>query len=124
MAGRFIDVVVSGHDDLPDGCRLRFQALADPRPVRLIRYTPLVGTPGVFRVEAHASGSASGPAQAASVENVGRATSTLIWGGNLGLRLFREPPDARNVPVPGTRATTPSRIAEPYLLLSAEDIIS
>lgn len=118
MPPRFIDIVVDEHDAIPDGCMVRFRAVNEPRPVRLIRYSPLVGAPGLFRVEARSRTGDPGPARAVSVEDPGAGTSTLICGGDLGLRLFRAATDGA---LPGQREEP---IAEPYLLLAADGILS
>ena len=120
MAGRFIDVFVAAHDEVPDGCTVRFRAVGEPRPVRLIRYSPLVGPPGLFEVEARAGIGDPGPAQAIGVEDPGAGTSTLIRGGDLGLRLSRSTTDGGHPPRPGSEQP----IAVPYLLLGNDQIVS
>lgn len=121
MPWRFIDILVAEHDAIPDGCMLRFRAVDEPRHVRLIRHFPLVGVPGLFRVEARARTGDPGPALAVSVENRGAGTSTLICGGDLGLRLFRSSTDDGELP---PRAGSEQPIAVPYLLLADENIVS
>jgi hypothetical protein len=107
VPGSYIDVVVEEHDELPEGCELRFHAVGDARVIRRIRYEPLVGPEGEFEVSA-AGGK---PARAAPVDDSGSGTSVLIFGDAHGLRL-------RRLGSPG------EPIPEPYLLLTADCIIS
>ena len=105
--GRFIDVVVEEHDELPEGCEMRFHAVGPSRPVQRIRYEPLTGPEDDFLVTA-AGGE---PAQATPVDDSSAGTSVLITGDARGLRLQRvagagDPP-----------------VAEPYLLLAADAIV-
>ena len=107
MAGRFIDVTVEEHDEIPEGCELRFHSVGDSRPVARIRYEPLTGPEGEFLVAA----AGGAPAQATPVDDSSAGTSVLITGDARGLRLRRvgadgEPP-----------------VAEPYLLLSPDAIV-
>lgn len=116
MPKRFIDVFVEEHDALPDGCMLRFQAIDAPQDVHTIHHAPMLGDPGRFRVEARFSDGHVAPAQRASVEDSGAGACTLIWGGDLGIRLQRLHDD-------GTEASAAAPIAEPYLLLAADEIL-
>jgi hypothetical protein len=116
MPKRFIDVFVEEHEALPDGCMLRFQAVDEPRAVHTIHYAPLLGEAGRFRVEACFSEGGARAAQRADVEDSGAGTCTLIWGGDLGIRLQR-------IDDAGADSTAFAPIAEPYLLLAAEEIL-
>lgn len=105
--GRFIDVAVEEHDEIPEGCELRFHAVGDGRSVTRVQYEPMTGPAGVFLVTA-AGGE---PARATPVDDSSAGTSVLITGDARGLRLRRvgaedEPP-----------------VAEPYLLLAADAIV-
>jgi hypothetical protein len=108
---KYVDVVVEEHDELPDGCELRFHAVGDPREVRRLRYEPLVGPEGEFAVTAVDATGAETPAHAVPVDDSGAGTSLLIYGGARGLRLRR------------TDAPTEAAIAEPYLLLSDDSLL-
>lgn len=103
---RFVLVNVDEHEALPEGCCLRFKLASQPWPVRRVRYEPedaeasaeyLVESPTV-------EGGATETAWAAEVEDSSAGTSTLVYGGPLGLRLR---------PVAGGVT-----LAEPYLLLA------
>jgi hypothetical protein len=108
VPGRYIDVVVDEQEDIPEGCELRFHAVGESRPVTRIRYEPLTGPEGEYAVTA-AGGQ---PALAAPVDDSGAGTSILIYGDARGLRLRRL----------GDGEAAP--IAEPYLLLSDDAIVS
>jgi|CZKU01.1.fsa_nt_gi hypothetical protein len=110
---RFVLINVDEHEALPGGCCMRFKLASEPRAVRLVRYEPedaessaeyVVESPAVESPTARAGVGASGGAWAAEVEDSSAGTSTLVYGGPLGLRLF---------PVGGG-----APIAEPYLLLA------
>lgn len=105
--GRFIDVQVEEHDELPEGCELRFHAVGESRPVSRVQYEPLTGPEGLFTVVA----AGGGAAQATPVDDSSAGTSVLITGDARGLRLLRV--DAEDEPA----------IAEPYLLLAADAIL-
>jgi hypothetical protein len=105
--GRFIDVEVEEHDELPDGCELRFHAVGESRPVSRVQYEPLAGPEGAFAVMA----AGGGPAQATPVDDSSAGTSVLITGDARGLRLQR------------AGAGDDAPIAEPYLLLAADAIL-
>lgn len=108
MPGRYIDVLVEEQDEIPEGCELRFHAVADARPVSRVRYEPLIGPEGEYEVTA----AGGAPALAAPVDDSGAGTSVLVWGDARGIRLRR---------VDGGGADTP--IAEPYLLLADDAIV-
>jgi hypothetical protein len=109
---KYVDVVVEEHDELPDGCELRFHAVGEPRPVRRLRYEPLVGPDGEFDVTAVDATGAEGPALVVPVDDSGAGTSLLVYGGARGLRLRRA--DAHTEPA----------VAEPYLLLADDAIVA
>jgi len=104
MHGHTIDVAVDEHDEIPEGCELRFHAVGPSRDIHRIRYEPLTGPEGDFAVTA----AGGAPARATPVDDSSAGTSLLITGDARGLRLRRidggeEPP-----------------LAEPYLLLSPD----
>ena len=111
MHGRYIDVVVEEQEGIPDGCELRFHAVGESRPVKRVLYEPMTGPEGEYEVTA-ASGE---PALAAPVDDSSAGTSILIYGDANGIRLRAVGPDAREPGEP---------IAEPYLLLAADAIVS
>jgi hypothetical protein len=114
-APRFVLVNVDEHEALPAGCCMRFKLAGEPRPVRRVRYEAETAESSVdCVVEAPTEGShegreALGVAWAVEVEDSSAGTSTLVYGGNLGLRLR---------PVAGGVA-----VAEPYLLLVHEAVL-
>jgi hypothetical protein len=107
MPGRYIDVAVEEHDEIPEGCELRFHAVGEARPVTRVRYEPLTGPEGEFEVTA-AGGET---AMAAPVDDSSAGTSVLIYGDARGLRL-RRLDGAGGAP-----------IAEPYLLMAPDAIV-
>jgi len=107
MPGRYIDVVVEEHEEIPEGCELRFHAVGEARPVRRIRYEPMTGPEGDFEVTA----GGGGPAMAAPVDDSSAGTSVLIYGDARGLRLRR---------LDGAGGAA---IAEPYLLMAPDAIV-
>ncbi|MFL5306594.1 MAG: hypothetical protein ACJ8F1_15360 [Polyangia bacterium] len=110
-SGPYIDVNVDEHEDLPEGCELRFHAVGPSRPIARIRYEPMTGPEGDFAVTS-AGGAA---ALATPVDDSSAGTAVLITGDTRGLRL-------RRVNAEHTRDAEPA-IAEPYLLLSADAIL-
>jgi hypothetical protein len=111
MTPKFVNILVDEHDELPDGCCMRFKIVSEPRPVHRVRYEPdhspeclvwTVGSPGEDGV--------AGAAWAAEVEDSGAGTSTLVYGGSRGLRL-----------TPECGGTV---LAEPYLLIGPDAILS
>ena len=115
-SGPYIDVIVDEHEDLPEGCELRFHAVGPSRPIARIRYEPMTGPDGDFAVTA-AGGAA---ALATPVDDSSAGTSVLITGDARGLRLRRLSADhARGAEPPITEAA----LAEPYLLLSPDAIL-
>jgi hypothetical protein len=111
MAVKYVDVVVEEHEEIPDGCELRFHAVGEPRPVRRLHYEPLVGPEGAYDVIALDATGAEGPAHVVPVDDSGAGTSLLVYGGARGLRLRRADDGAAPA------------IAEPYLLLSDDSLI-
>jgi hypothetical protein len=111
MPSQYIDVVVEEHDEIPDGCELRFHAVGPGRAVRRVRYEPLTpaAVEGDYEVAALGADGREGPAQAVPVDDSGAGTSLLVHGGARGLRLR---------PVSGGPA-----IAEPYLLLADDAVV-
>jgi hypothetical protein len=110
VAGRYIDVVVEEHPEIPEGCEMRFHAIGDDRVVRRIRYEPLVGVEGEFGITA-AGGE---PAHAAMVDDSGAGSSVLIYGDARGLRLQR---------LTGAGGSSDEPLAEPYLLLTEDSLL-
>jgi hypothetical protein len=108
MHGRYIDVVVEEQEWIPDGCELRFHAVGESHPVKRVLYEPMTGPEGEYEVTA-AGGQ---PALAAPVDDSSAGTAILIYGDANGIRLRRVGADAGE------------SIAEPYLLLADDAIIS
>jgi hypothetical protein len=109
---KYIDVVVDEHEELPDGCELRFHAVGQARPIRRVhQYEPMVGPAGTFVVAAVDAAGAETAATAVPVDDSSAGTSLLIYGGARGLRLRREgDPSA-------------PALAEPYLLLASDTLV-
>lgn len=101
---RYIEIVVESNEELAQDVCQRFQAIGEPREVRRIEYEPDDGPAGTWRVFGKSADGSIVKAQAVEVDDSGAGTSTLIWGGDYGLRLERE----------GGRGET---IAEAFLLL-------
>jgi hypothetical protein len=112
---KFVTVVVEEHDEIPEGCCMRFKAIGDARPVRTVRYADLarsrettwsVSSPG----DGDRAGAsfASAPIRGILVEDSGAGSCVLVYGGSKGLRLHS---------LEGGET-----IAEPYLLLSPQAI--
>lgn len=104
MGSTFVNVQVEEHDELPDGCCLRFRAQGEGRRVTEVAYESENGTGGTWRIEGRASDGAITPATAFEVDDSSAGTSLLVVGGDHGLRL--------------TSITTGETVAEAYLLLS------
>ncbi len=111
MTPRFVNVLVEEHDELPDGCCMRFKIVSEPRSVRRVLYEA-DRPPGrrIWAVDSPGEDGSAGAAWAAEVEDSGAGTSTLVYGGARGLRL--RPDDGGDV------------IAEPYLLIGSDAILS
>jgi hypothetical protein len=108
LTPRFIDVLVDEHDQIPEGCCMRFQTLQEPCPVHHVRYAR-GGGPVTCHVESPQVDGSVRAAWAALVEDSGAGSATLIYGDELGLRLR---------PVDGGET-----VAESYLLLAHEAVI-
>ena len=106
-----VEVNIEEHEALPQGCCMRFRASGEPRPVRYVTYESEDGREGTWHVEAQHSDGSRAPAMAIEVDDSGAGTSTLIYGGNHGLRLTP------------TFTTSDERIAEPYLLVSGDAVL-
>jgi hypothetical protein len=104
---RFVMVNVDEHDALPEGCCMRFKLAGEPRRVARVRYEPEDAEASAEYLVTSPSGDEGeddrAEAWAADVEDSSAGTSTLIYGGPMGLRLE---------PVAGGSVR-----AEPYLLL-------
>ncbi len=100
----FVDVNVEEHDDLPNGCSQRFRALDEGKPVHRVRYESESGVDGTWRVHAERSNGGKTIAMGYPVEDSSAGTSTLIVGGERGLRLASE--------------ESGEIVAEPFLLLA------
>lgn len=104
-----IHVEVEEHDALPEGCSMRFRATGEPAPVRAVRYESEDGRSGIWAVHAERSDGTRASAMAVVVDDSGAGSSTLIYGGEHGLRLTPESGES---------------IAEPYLLLAEDAIVA
>jgi hypothetical protein len=111
---RFILVNVDEHDAVPEGCCMRFKLAGEPRKVHRVRYEPADARESAEYVVSSPLGAPDGQerggAWAAEVEDSSAGTSTLVYGGALGLRLR---------PVSGDGST----VAEPYLLLARDAVV-
>ncbi len=117
MTATFITVLVDEHDDLPEGCCMRFKAVGNPRIVRRVRIElegqrqeDEGGSSGEWTVESCGESGELGPAHGIIVEDSSAGSSLLIYGGAHGLRLR---------PAPGGG----SAVAEPYLLVADRAVI-
>jgi hypothetical protein len=110
MGSTFVNVQVEEHDELPDGCCLRFRAQSAARRVEEVTYESETGTGGTWRVEGRTAGGAVTPATAFEVDDSSAGTSLLVVGGEHGLRL--------------TSVTTGETVAEAYLLLSLSSALA
>lgn len=108
MSSLFVEVRVEEHDALPDGCCLRWKAQGQGRVVSEVRYEAESGTAGLWAVEAASADGARAAATAYPVDDSSAGTSTLIVGGDHGLRL--------------TSKDTGEVVAEPYLLLAGSAV--
>jgi hypothetical protein len=125
MAPTFITVLVDEHDELPDGCCMRFKLVDEPRPVRRVRYDGDGSLEGVFAVEAANADGTMGLAMGALVEDSGAGSSLLVYGGDRGLRLRREGGTREEGEGGAGRAGRAGRegLAEAYLLISSEAVL-
>jgi hypothetical protein len=115
----FITVIVDEHEELPEGCCMRFKAVGSPRVVRRLRLEldePArhddEDSPDEWTVESCGEHGELGPAHGVTVEDSSAGLSTLIYGGARGLRLR---------PAHGGRGG--SAIAEPYLLVAESAVV-
>lgn len=109
MGSTFVNVQVEEHDDLPEGCSLRFRAQTEGRPVARITYESESGVGGGWSVEGRAANGQRVPATAFEVDDSSAGTSLLIVGGDHGLRL--------------TSIATGETVAEAYLLLGLDCVL-
>jgi len=100
----FVRVQVEEHEDLPEGCSLRFKAEGAPREIARVTWEAEDGTDGTWSVEAAWSDGQRSAALAYPVEDSSAGTSILVVGGDHGLRLVL--------------VETGAKRAEPYLLVS------
>ena len=109
---RIINLFIDPNPNCPEGCSQRFQAIGNPRPVRSILYSPGGGETIECDVEGWSSalGGSACAARAVPVEDSGAGTSTLLYGGDWGVRL---------VPRDGG-----APFGEPYLLLDDAAILT
>ncbi|HEU4410729.1 MAG TPA: hypothetical protein VFS43_36090 [Polyangiaceae bacterium] len=105
----FVDVLVEEHDELPEGCSMRFQAEGEGRPVERVAYESETGVAGTFHVEGRRAGGAAVGATAYEVKDSSAGTSVLVVGGERGLRL--------------RSLATGETFAEPYLLLAPSAVL-
>jgi len=105
----FVTIIVDEHDELPEGCCMRFKAIDTPRVVRLVRMDADRPTEQ-WSVEACGQDGRRGPAHGVTVEDSSAGSSTLVYGGAHGLRLR---------PVGGGEV-----VAEPYLLLADRAVVA
>jgi hypothetical protein len=109
MGSIFVNVQVDDHDDLPDGCSMRFRAQRERGPVRFVAYESETGARGSWRVEGEDADGAPTVATAYEVDDSSAGTSMLIVGGAHGLRLTLE--------------STGETAIERYLLLDLECLL-
>jgi hypothetical protein len=122
----FITVIVEEHEDLPEGCCMRFKAVGSPRLVRRLRLE-LGGprqdenddSPHEWIVEACGEHGELGPAHGVIVEDSSAGSSTLIYGGARGLRL--RPAEGQRGG--GDGGSDGNAIAEPYLLVAERALL-
>lgn len=101
---RFVSVQVEEHDELPDGCSLRFKAQGDGHVVQRVQWESDDGASGIWKVESADADGRRGDAMAFAVDDSSAGTSILIIGGARGLRL--------------TLLDTGETVAAPYVLVS------
>ena len=97
---RPVTVEVEEHEELPDGCWMRFSALDEPRPI-----SELEVDGEVCRIVAKDEDGSERPATRVLVDDSAGGQSVLVRGGSHGLRITF--PDGRVE-------------AEAYLLLAPE----
>jgi len=104
-----IFIEVDEHEELPDGCIMKFSALEDARPVSRIRYERSTGETIVCKVEGRAEGGSLIPAWRALVDDSSAGQAWLVGGGAWGVRVQPEQGDAGWV--------------EPFLLLGPDAVV-
>ncbi|MDF2698135.1 MAG: hypothetical protein K0S65_6518, partial [Labilithrix sp.] len=104
MTTRFVQVQVEEHDELPEGCSLRFRAHGEGRGVEHVIWESDDGEAGTWRVEGAASDGTRVGAVAFEVDDSSAGTSILVVGSDHGLRL--------------TEIESGTSVAAPYLLVS------
>jgi hypothetical protein len=104
----FVSVQVEEHDELPEGCSLRFRAQGDGRTILRVEWESDDGVSGTWCVEGASSDGSRIPAMAFAVDDSSAGTSILIVGGDHGLRL--------------TSVETGETVAAPYLLVSRAEL--
>ncbi|HEU4403501.1 MAG TPA: hypothetical protein VFT43_15495 [Candidatus Polarisedimenticolia bacterium] len=110
-ASRSVDIFIDPNPNCPDGCGQRFLAVGDPRPVTRLRYWSGAEISIDCDVTGWSSAGGGTPceAQAVTVEDSGAGVSTLVYGGDWGLRLM---PRDGSAP-----------FGEPYLLVDDDSLI-
>lgn len=102
---RSIDIFIEPNPNCPDGCGQRFTATGPARIVHRVRYW--ISADRSIPCDVVGWSSAGGgipcPARAVTVEDSGAGVSTLVYGGDWGLRL--------------TPRDGGAPFGEPYLLL-------
>lgn len=109
MQPRFIQIQVEEHEEIPEGCSLRFRAQDAGTPIERIVWESESGRAGVWRVEGRSSTGERTPATAYAVDDSSAGTSILVVGGEHGLRLV---------------AHDGETLAEPYLLVSRGALVT
>jgi hypothetical protein len=101
--------LVEEHDELPEGCSMRFRADGEGRPAERVAYESETGVSGAFRVEGRGADGEPLTATAFEVKDSSAGTSLLVVGGARGLRLIS--------------LATGETFAEPYLLLAPSALL-
>jgi hypothetical protein len=107
-----VDILIDPNPNCPEGCSQRFQTADAPRLVTSIRYWSGAHDSVLCEVAGWSSqgGGSACPALAVTVDDSGAGVSTLVYGGDWGLRV--SPRDGRE------------SFGEPYLLLDAQDVFA
>jgi hypothetical protein len=108
----FITVMADEHQELPEGCCMRFKAIGTPRVVRRVRLDG-DGLADEWMVESCDERDEAGPALGVAVEDSNGGASTLVYGAAHGLRLR---------PASG-ESDEKAAIAEPYLVLADRAVV-
>jgi hypothetical protein len=86
---RTISLFIEPNPNCPEGCDQRFSACGEPRPVTWVRHSS--GDDESILCDVFGWSSAGGgspcPARAVAVEDSSSGVSTLVYGGDWGLRL-------------------------------------